>query len=100
MAAERAESIVKVVVDGSFATGVDEPNDVDLLVVVGPAFAENQVLPMVDYNLISKQRVRRRFAFDVLVARDGSPEYERYVEFFSRVRNSPDKRKGSLRVSL
>ena len=50
-----------VVLDGSFVTDNPTPNDVDLIVVVhtGHDFAAD--LPPTAYNVLSQQRVRRRF---------------------------------------
>lgn len=36
--------------------------------------------------------------FDVLVAREGSKEYDEYVAFFQQVKEQPGRRTGGLRV--
>jgi hypothetical protein len=48
--------------------------------------------------LVSRLALRRRFGFDVLPATDGGGDYERYVEFFGRVREDTVVRKGMLRI--
>lgn len=53
-----------------------------------------------EYAVVSRSLLRRRFGFDVIVAEQGSQLYKTYVEFFSRVRESPELRKGLLRVKL
>ena len=55
---------------------------------------------MSEYNLVSRVLLRRRFLFDVVVAERSSDVYKSYVEFFSRVRNRPDLKKGLARVRL
>lgn len=57
-------------------------------------------LPMSEYALVSRTLLRRRFGFDVVVAERDSQLYRTYVEFFSRVREAPDARKGVLRLRL
>lgn len=101
LAEARTSGIVReVLVDGSFVTGKAVPNDVDLIVVV----AENHdfasdLLPLA-YNVVSKRRVQRRYGFDILVAREGSVEYDKWVQFFQQVRLEPAIGKGILRVRL
>ena len=57
-------------------------------------------LPMSEYALLSRALLRRRFGFDVVVAERDGELYRAYVEFFSRVREIPELRKGLLRVRL
>jgi hypothetical protein len=89
-----------LLVDGSFVTSKATPNDVDLIAVLRPGHDFERDLPMSEYALVSRTLLRRRFGFDIMVAESGSALYETYVEFFSRVREAPDLRKGSLRLRL
>ena len=89
-----------IIVDGSFATAKPLPNDVDLIAVLRPGHNFERDLPMSEYSLVSRALLRRRFGFDVTVAERDSPLYRTYVEFFSRVREAPELRKGLLRVRL
>jgi len=97
----RASNIVKsLVVDGSFVTGKEAPNDIDLIIVVAAEHDFLADLSPAAYNVLSKQRIRRRFGFDLLVAREGSAEYRDWTEFFQQVRLEPDRQKGILRLRL
>lgn len=89
-----------VVVDGSFVTTKSAPHDIDLIVALPPDHNWFADLNPADYNLVSRRAIRRRFAFDVLLAADGDAEYKGYVEFFSRVREDGSIRKGMLRIEL
>ena len=51
-----------------------------------------------EYNVLSRRMVRRRFAFDVLVAREDSAEFDEYLQFFQQVRGEPNRQKGILKV--
>jgi len=98
--AKASRLVVSVVVDGSFVTAKPDPNDIDLIIVVA---AEHDFLAEVSpagYNVLSKQRIRRRFGFDLLVAREGSVEYRDWTDFFQQVRLEPSQRKGILKVRL
>jgi hypothetical protein len=89
-----------VVIDGSFVTATDTPNDIDLVVVLPADYVSGADFRPFQYNILSKRRVRRRLGFDILVACDGSVEYEVYVSFFQQVREQPNLKKGILRIEL
>lgn len=89
-----------MIVNGSFVSGKAEPNDIDLIVELDASHDFTADLNPAEYNVVSKIRVFRRYGFDLLVARSGSPEYCRWVEFFQQVRLEPGVRKGILRVTL
>jgi hypothetical protein len=89
-----------LLVDGSFVTGKSAPNDIDLVAVLLPGHDFERDLPMSEYALVSRAMLRRRFAFDVLIAEQDSQLCKTYVDFFSLVRDNPEVRKGILRVNL
>ena len=99
-AMQRSGLFQALLVDGSFVTGKSAPNDVDLVAVLLPGHNFERDLPMSEYALVSRGMLRRRFAFDVMVAEQDSQLYKTYVDFFSRVRDNPEARKGILRVHL
>jgi hypothetical protein len=87
-----------IVADGSFVTSKPEPEDIDLILVIPADHDYSAELRPFEYNVLSKRRVRRRYGFDVLVAREGSDEYDEYVEFFQQIRGLPGRRKGLVKV--
>ncbi|MBY0527591.1 MAG: hypothetical protein K2R98_29610 [Gemmataceae bacterium] len=95
-----------VVVDGSFVTAKEEPNDIDVILVLKADFDLQQELRPFEYNVQSKRMVRNLFGFDLRIALDGSELYHEAVAFFSQVRvNDPEQttrqtRKGLLRIAL
>jgi hypothetical protein len=77
---------VQLLIDGSFVMQrVNEPNDIDIILVF-PAdwnpFAD--VLP-VEYNLLSGRRVKRNYGFDVFSVRAGSPQESELLTLFAQV---------------
>ena len=89
-----------LIVDGSFVIQTPSPNDVDLIVVLESQHDFSSDISPKAYNILSKRRVRRRFGFDLLVARENSVEYNDWVEFFQQVRLEPGRRKGILKLLL
>ncbi|HVC97173.1 MAG TPA: hypothetical protein VND64_26070 [Pirellulales bacterium] len=88
-----------VIVNGSFTTAKEDPNDIDLVLVLRADHDFSFQLRPFEYNVLSRRQVRKRFQFDILVARRDSVEYDEYVEFFQQVRGLPYRRKGVLKVS-
>ena len=85
-----------VIVDGSFVTAKEEPNDVDLVIVLRADHDFTLSLRPFEYNALSRRMVRKRYAFDLLVAREDSPELTEYVEFFQQIRGVKHRQKGLL----
>jgi hypothetical protein len=100
LAAKRSRLFEALLVDGSFVTAKPAPNDIDLVAVLLPGHDFERDLPMSEYALVSRMMLRRRFGFDVVIAEQSSHLYKTYIEFFSRVRDIPDMRKGLLRLTL
>ena len=97
---QSTKQVVKVFVDGSFVTGKDDPNDIDLVAVVHEDYDVTADLRPFEYNALSKRMVGKRYKFDMFLARQNSAELTKYVEFFQQVRNNPDQRKGILMLEL
>lgn len=87
-----------IVIDGSFVTAEPHPNDVDLILVLAADHDFLGELRPFEYNVLSRRRVQRRFEFDVLVARENSPELVEYISFFEQVRGNSELSKGLLKV--
>jgi hypothetical protein len=90
--------VAAIVVDGSFTTAVDQPNDVDLIVVLRTEIDLSVDLRPDQYNVVSARRVRSRYPFDVLYATPDAASLEPLLQFFSQVRGRQDVRKGMVRV--
>lgn len=104
--ARNSRVVSAVLIDGSYVTSKEEPGDIDLIVALRPDLDLTTELRPLEYNIQSKAMVRKLYGFDVLPAVDGSDTYQRFLDFFSRVKlNDPDQRttqerKGLLRIEL
>src|SRR4051812_16918569 len=74
-----------VIVDGSFVTAADEPNDVDLILVLRTDHDFSSALRPFEYNVVSRRQAKRRHGLDMLVAADASGLLREYTRFFGRV---------------
>lgn len=108
-AVKKAGCGVSVIVEGSFVmAGVDEPEDIDVVLVLPIGWNRLAELRPYQYNLVSKRSVKKTFGFDVFVVEGESAEEAKWIEFFGNVRLKwrekfgwPDgTRKGIVRVQL
>ncbi len=101
LAEVRAAGFVRsVLVDGSFVTSKPAPNEIDLILVVASDHDVSADLLPSRYNVLSKNRVRKRLGFDIVAVREGTSESEDAVAFFQQVRYQPSLRKGILKLTI
>jgi len=68
--------------------------------VLPPEHNFERDLAMSEYVVVSRPLLKRRFGVGAVLVRRNSPLYDAYVEFFSRLREAPQLRKGLLRLRL
>ena len=94
----RTGVVIEVIVDGSFVTDKDEPNDIDLILGL-PSGYDLDAAPFWMGNILDEKRLARRYKFDVQVAAiDGFTYFER-LEHYQKMRNTT-ARKGVVRLLL
>jgi hypothetical protein len=96
----KVEFAVAVVIDGSFVTAKDDPNDIDLVLILSADHDFAADLRPFEYNIVSKRRVLREYGFDIVIDGAGTAALADHLEFFSRVREHADVTKGLLRVLI
>jgi hypothetical protein len=77
---------VDVIIDGSFIMPkVDEPGDIDIVVVMPAEWKKETELRPFQYNLISKRMTRAEYGFDVLAHPADSTAAAKAIDYFSQV---------------
>jgi len=98
-----------LLVNGSFVMKcIDEPEDIDLVLVLPADWDMAVDLPPYLYNLVSKRRVKQEYGLEAYVAVAGSEAEQKWIEFFQQVnikwcrqfRWPVDSKKGIVRVEL
>ena len=98
-----------LIVDGSFIMpAVDQPEDIDMVLVLPEEWDMTADLRPYQYNLVSKQRIKQEYRFDVFTVRKGSPREQEWVAFFSQVNPKwregfgwpDDTTKGLVRITI
>lgn len=105
--AKTSKLVDALIIDGSFVTAKEEPEDVDIIVLLLDDWDGSAELKPFEYNVISRRAVKvAKFPFDLIATTEGLARYLEYVDLFGTVhvdkhRSMTSKtRKGMLRVQL
>ena len=88
----------RFLVDGSFVTAEEEPNDIDAVVLLADDF-QQQVSDGLDAAWELEEMLLTRRPEEIFAAEDAR-DWNDWVEFFSRTRQADGRRKGLLEIQL
>ena len=94
----RMLSALRLLIDGSFVTAKDEPHDVDVVILL-PADFQQRIEQGVEAALEMEDMILTRRPEEIFAAEDQT-DWNDWIEFFSRTRESDDRRKGLVEVKL
>ena len=94
----RAVRATKLLIDGSFVTAKLDPNDVDAVILL-PMDFESQIEQDSDAASQLEEMLLTRRPEEIFAAEDDT-DWNEWVEFFSRTRESDVRRKGLVEVEL
>ena len=82
----RVDARIQILVDGSFVmTKVDEPEDIDIALILPGDWNSSAPLRPFEYNVVSRRMVTRLYGFDMLIGIEGEESSAKAVEFFAKV---------------
>ena len=88
----------RFLLDGSFVTAKQEPNDIDAVVLLADDFGQ-QISAGLDAALELEEMLLTRRPEEIFAAED-TRDWNDWVEFFSRTREADGRRKGLLEMHL
>lgn len=88
----------RLFVDGSFVTSKPEPNDVDAVVWLPEDFADR--IDRGDFDAFELETMLLTRRPEEIFAAEDRRDWDDWVEFFSRTRESDGRRKGLVEVEL
>ena len=94
----RTGVVVEVIIDGSFVTDKDEPNDIDLILGL-PSGYDLDAAPFWIGNVLDEKRLARRYKFDVRIAPIDNTRYFERLDLYQQIRDTSE-RKGVVRLLL
>ncbi len=94
----RRVGALRLLLDGSFVTAKDEPDDIDAVMLLPPDFAE-QLARGLEAALELEAMFLTRQPEEIFAAEDESA-WDRWCAFFSRTRESDGRRKGLVEITL
>jgi hypothetical protein len=89
-----------LIVNGSFVTGIERPNDIDVLLILKDDVKLVGDVPPFEYNVRSKKYVRKHFGLDCFFGFEGDDTAIQILDLFQMVKFEPAKAKGVLRVAI
>lgn len=98
LALARLTRASRFLVDGSFITAKEEPNDIDAVVLIANDF-EQQVASGFESALELEAMLLTRNPEEIFAAED-LRDWDDWVEFFSRTREADGRRKGLVEIEL
>jgi hypothetical protein len=88
----------RFLLDGSFVTAKEEPDDIDAVVLLADDF-DQQILHGLDAALELEEMLLTRRPEEIFAAED-TQDWNDWVEFFSRTREADGRRKGLVEIQL
>ena len=88
----------RLLIDGSFVTSKEEPNDIDAVILLPPQF-QSQIDAVLEAALEVEEMLLIRRPEELFAAEDES-DWDDWVEFFSRTREADGRRKGLVEIDL
>ncbi len=107
-ALRRANLGASVILDGSFVmSAVDEPDDVDAILILPANWDKDADLSPMQYNLLSRRSTKREYEIEIFPAISGTERERYWLEFFAQVNVKwcqqlgwpADTRKGLVRIT-
>ena len=88
----------RLLVDGSFVTAKEEPNDIDAVLLLPPDF-EQQIEQGIESAMELEEMLLTRRPEEIFAAEDEA-DWNEWIEFFSRTREADGRRKGLVEIEL
>lgn len=89
-----------LIVNGSFVTSIDKPNDIDVLLVLKEDIDFSGNLPPFKYNAQSRKYINKYFKLDFHCGFEDHDSSIKIIDLFSEVKNQPGIKKGILKIVL
>ena len=94
----RQVGAIRLLIDGSFVTAKDEPNDIDAVIWLPPDF-EHQIEKGIEAALELEDMLLTRHPEEIFAAEDET-DWDDWVAFFSHTREFEGRRKGLVEIEL
>jgi hypothetical protein len=89
-----------LIVNGSFVTDIDCPNDIDVLLVLKDDVDLTVDIPPYRRNAGSRQYIQNHFGLDFHHGFEGDASATAMIDHWQEVKNRPGEVKGILRINL
>lgn len=92
--------VQEVLIDGSFVSSKESPNDIDLIIVYRQSFDISTEVSPSEYNCLKGSRARAIFSVDCFAVFAEDPTYQKMTTFFGQDTRRTGLSKGLIRIAL
>lgn len=97
----RSANVAKsVIINGSYITDIDQPNDIDVLLILKDDIDLSQPFPPFIKNTFNKIYIKGHYKLDFKFGFENHRSTEEIISLYSKVKGQPDKEKGLLKIIL
>lgn len=89
-----------VIINGSFITDIDEPNDIDVLLVLKDDLDLTEPFPPYIKNSFNGNYIKKYFQLDFKFGFEDDISAKEIISLFRKVKEQPGKEKGLLKIIL
>lgn len=97
----RSANIAKsIIINGSYITDIDQPNDIDVLLILKDDIDLSQPFPPFIKNSFNNTYIKKHYKLDFKFGFENHPSTDEIISLYSKVKGHPDKEKGLLKIIL
>ncbi len=91
--------VLEIIVNGSFVTEKDAPNDIDLIIVLKPETLFTKLSFSVA-NVLDISKLKKKYRFDFTIATQNGLAHQKMLEFFQMIRDNQTMKKSVVRLKI
>lgn len=97
----RSANIAKsIIINGSYITDIDQPNDIDVLLILKDDIDLSQPFPPFIKNTFNNTFIKGHYKLDFKFGFENHISTDEIISLYSKVKGQPDKEKGLLKIIL
>lgn len=97
----RSANIAKsIIINGSYITDIDQPNDIDVLLILKDDINLSEPFPPFVKNTFNHTYIKKYYNLDFKFGFENHESTSEIISLFRKVKERPDKEKGLLKIIM
>lgn len=89
-----------LIIDGSYITAIDQPNDIDILLILKDDVDLTKTFPPFIKNTFNGKYIRKHYHLDFYFGFEGDKSSTEIISLFKKIKEQPGKEKGYLKIDF